>query len=83
MKAKSRVRKYHYLFHYSRGDYFVVSESLEAAYPKFFYGSGTSLVSECFDIHMRCTPQQYRNIVRYARRHFGRAFKVKRFTDIW
>lgn len=77
-KIKGKSRKYHYLFFYSRGDYFKISGELEAAYPKFFYGSGMSMVNGCFDIHFHCTPAQYKSIIAFARRRYGKNVKVER-----
>lgn len=63
-----RKKKHHYVFHFKRGRYFSIITDLEMRYPKFFWGSGCSLLNSSFDISFICTPEQCRNIVRYARR---------------
>jgi hypothetical protein len=63
-----RKKKYHYVFHFKRGAYFSVSRDLDMRYPKLFCGSGCSLHDSSFDVSFICTPDQYRNVVRYARR---------------
>lgn len=78
MATRTRRKKmYQYGFHFRRGNYFYVSRDLEMRYPKFFCGSGFSLQNSSFDISFICTPEQYRNIVRYARRALPK-FTVER-----
>lgn len=78
MATRTRRKKtYQYGFHFRRGNYFSVSRDLEMRYPKFFCGSGFSLQNSSFDISFICTPEQYRNIVRYARRALPK-FTVER-----
>lgn len=72
-----KKKKYHYSFHFRRGKYFSVSNDMESRYPRYYYGSGFSLQDSSFDISFVCTPEQYRNIVRYARRALPK-FTVQR-----
>ena len=80
-KSIKRPEKYHYFFHYTRGNYFQISNGLKKRYPKSFYGSGTFLTENRFDIHFYCTARQYKNIVACARRRYGRIANVDRYTN--
>lgn len=75
-----KAPKYHYFFHYNRGNYFQVSRGLEKRYGKYVYGSGMSLLDGGFDIHVYCTAKEYKRIVACARRRYGKIKKVTRYT---
>lgn len=71
--------KYHYFLNYKRGNYFEVSRGLTKRYNRYIYGSGIGVNG--FDIHLRCTPKEYKRIVACARRRYGKIHKVTRHTE--
>ena len=80
MTKTKKETKYHYYFHYTRGNYFEVSRGLEKRYPKMYYGSGTFLTKNAFDVHFYCTPKEYKRIVACARRRYGKIHSIARYT---
>lgn len=81
MTKTKKETKYHYVFDYNRGNYFQISNGLKKRYPRSFYGSGTRLDTNRFDVHFYCTPRQYKNIVACARRRYGNIKSVTRYTN--
>ena len=79
-KTKTKETKYHYFFRYNRGNYFQISNGLMKRYRRMFYGSGTFLMSNDFDIHFYCTAKEYKRIVACARRRYGKIKQITRYT---
>jgi hypothetical protein len=75
---KVRAKKYWYTFIYNRGDYFKISRGLEDQYCKQFMGSGGLLYKNSFDVSFECTALEYKKIVAFARRRYGRIQKITR-----
>ena len=73
-----KTTKYHYYLNYRRGDYFEISDDLSDKYGNIVWGSGCGVNG--FDIHLFCTPKQYKSIVAYARRNYGKIYKITRYT---
>jgi hypothetical protein len=80
MTKTKKETKYHYYFNYNRGNYFQISNGLEKRYPKMFYGSGTHLTKNAFDVHFYCTAKEYKRIVACARRRYGKIKSITRYT---
>jgi hypothetical protein len=81
-KIKSRSSKpatYHYYLEFKSGNYFEISGCIEDQYPSAFMGSGTGF--SWFDVHLKCTSDQFRNIRKWVMRNFKNKFKVKRYTE--
>lgn len=83
MNTKTKKEtKYHYIFHYNRGNYYQISNGLMKRYRKMFYGSGTMLLSSNqFDLHFYCTAKEYKRIVACARRRYGYIRNIIRMTN--
>ena len=81
MTKTKKETKYHYYLEYRRGNYFEISRGLEKRYPKMFYGSGTHLTKNLFEIHLYCTAKEYKRIVACARRRYGKIHSIERCTN--
>jgi hypothetical protein len=81
MNTKTKKEtKYHYFFHYNRGNYFEISRGLEKRYSRMFVGSGMMLEGKAFDLHFYCTAKEYKRIVACARRRYGYIRNIVRMT---
>jgi hypothetical protein len=78
-KPTKKPTKYHYIFFYNRGNYFDISHALEDFYEPYFCGSGCG--GSGFDVHFYCTAKEYKRIVAFARRNYGKIKSVIRYTD--
>jgi hypothetical protein len=79
-KIKSRKpAAYHYYLEFKSGNYFEISRSIEDQYPSAFMGSGTGFT--WFDVHFKCTSDEFRNIRKWVMRNFRNKFKVNRYTE--
>ena len=76
-KPTKKPTKYHYFFHYRRGDYFEISRS--KLFSRYLYGSGIGCGG--FDVHIYCTPKEYKRIVACARRRWGKIHEISRYTE--
>lgn len=72
--------KYHYYFTYNRKNFCEICNGLKKRYPKMFYDSESFLTNNPFAVHFYCTPKEYKRIVAFARRRYGKIKSVSRYT---